>query len=221
MGTQESDCTESSSECYIADKPTPAAQSQKGNLGSDREGTRTSSPMPARQRVSQVSTGPVSQARMHWSHGRDHTMQAARCSWLPGLAQGKWQQVPEEPGRDIDQGHWRGFWPAHIVRWNLLSSDHVYMANLFKILRKIFTTIWESLFEKMDGEATLTTSAWKYQFICKYLAFRFIGYCCLQVILFTYDLLQLWKRANRNSGAGHTRFLKTTKRQSAKFYYKM
>ena len=31
------------------------------------------------------------------------------------------------------------------------------------------------------------------QFICKYLAFRFIGYCCLQVILFTYDLLQLGK----------------------------
>lgn len=130
--------------------------------GIRQEGTRTSSPRSAWQRVSQVSTGPVSQARMDWPHGRDHTMQAARCSWLPGLAQGKWQVLRRAWSGDIDQGHWRGF-----CLWthSLGESSELWimcMANLFKILRKIFTTIWESLFEKWDGEATLTTSAWKY-----------------------------------------------------------
>lgn len=96
MGTQESKCTVSSSVCCRTGVTTPHLQLRARKVTGFRQGGHkdkfTNAP-PGRESVSQASAGPVFQPRVRYPHGRDHTMQAARCPWLPGLAQRKWQQV--------------------------------------------------------------------------------------------------------------------------------
>lgn len=114
----------------------------------------------------------------------------------------------------VSLGEYTGHWKHSLLRenWmtgkkmlhsphtlvNLLKSgprDHGNIARLFKIFRKmklliIFPTMWEYLFDKQNRETTINISlSGNIYFICTYLGLCFINYCCLQVILFTYDLL--------------------------------